>query len=350
MKIFKKNIRLKLATVIAASLILATGSVVSAQPSELAKRLPASDAVFTLDSKKLVSESIPEVLVNRPELLSKVGQGIAKLRKNTGIDLYKFDQVAGGFKSVGQENGDVVFEPLILAQGTFSEKDIVSGIKLASNGDYKQVQYKGKTIYLLSPRELMEAAAKKKGAPAKADSFIVKTGKRLFGTIYEEIAITVLTNDTVAFGTKERVVESIDGNSQIDSQVLGLLDVRDGAILQFGVNLPKGVSSLITLGQDGLGEALDSIRIIKGAATIEGPEGLIDIVAVTDDNDSARKLETTLSSLQKVGGLLIGNNGSAKKQVYARMVENLSIKREANQVMLSLGVPQTDIDILLAGK
>ncbi len=66
--------------------------------------------------------------------------------------------------------------------------------------------------------------------------------------------------------------------------------------------------------------------------------------------EQAQSLQETLEGLQMVGKALIGGSKGADKQVYVRMIENLRLTRNVNEVIFDLQVPQSDINILLGVK
>jgi len=47
---------------------------------------------------------------------------------------------------------------------------------------------------------------------------------------------------------------------------------------------------------------------------------------------------------------LIGSSKGADKKVYARMIENAKISRQANEVSMDLQVPQEDLNVIVGEK
>ncbi|MFV0389947.1 MAG: hypothetical protein ACK5NT_14480 [Pyrinomonadaceae bacterium] len=344
MKSFKK---LFLAVAAFAVFVIGSGYAANAETGDLVKALPASDGVFTADLRKILSESLPTLFRSNPEKLANAKEWIEDVKTKTGIDLSKFDEVVGGFKSKTLENGETEMEPVVLARGTFDNAKLEPAIKVASKGSYKKINYKGKTIYVFSPKAVFEKTTK---ATTKEDSFLVKTAKSIFRSVYEEVAITALSNDVVAMGTLSRVKETIDPGARIDASTLALLDQGTDPVMRFGANLPGGLSSIIKLDSDELGKALDAIKQLKGALSITGEESVLNISAGTDDEQSSKMLFIQLSSVKQVGSILLSGSAGGNKQIYSNIIDNTVIRRNANNVLIDVNVPQSDIDVLLAKK
>ncbi len=331
---------------------VASGPVAnSGSPSnELAQLLPASDGVITLDSNRLFNEALPLILSANPTAMKKINQKLDQLESETGVDLRNFKQVAVGIKAKVISGKKVQYQPVILARGEIDSKGLIAVARLVSNGTYTTEKIGSRTIYIFSAEEIIEKNKPKADDKKDEKSFLEKGLDSIIGGLSNEIALTAYDEHTVAIGTPARVRELIGKSPRVDAAVLNLLNRKSDAVANMGAILPDGVSKFIKLGNDELGKTLDSIRQLQGSLTVADEIASVSVMAKTLGNDDAENLHATLTGFQILGKAIFGNSTSPDKQVYARVIENADIKRDANAVMLELSVPKSDIDILVGKK
>lgn len=316
---------------------------------QLAKLLPESDAVILLDSKRLIVETLPQVLSANQVLLSKIIGKIDTLKDETGLDLRDFQDVAIGLKSKTVSEAEIDFDPIVLARGSVDSKALIAVARLASDGKYQTEIVGDHTIYIFSTDKLIENN-KPEDDPKNSKSFIEKTIDKMFKGVSDELAITAYNENTVAIGSVARVKETITRSSRISENVLGLLNQKPNAVGIFGALLPTGLSRYIDLDNDELGATLDAVRMIKGAMDVRDGNVSLLVMAETLDVKQAQDLEGTLTGLQMLGKILLGSSKSPDKQVYARMIENAKISRTEKLIKFELAVPKSDIDVIVGKK
>ncbi len=313
--------------------------------NDLAKLLPESDGVITLDSNRLFNTALPQMLAANQPLLEKVNNKLDDIKSQTGLDLRKFNEVAAGIKTRETSTGEIAIEPLILARGDVESQAVVAVARLASNGKYKTEKIGKYTVYIFSVDEIVEKNKPKKAEDDK--SVLDKALDKMFEGLSNELALTAYDEKTIALGSLSRVKGMIGGAPRVNVDVLSLLDRNPMALANMGALLPNGISRFIKLSDDELGETLDSIRQMQGSLDINDGTAVLSLMAKTSATDQAESLEGTLSGLRMLGQSVLGSSKNADKKVYARMVENAQITRDENSVMLDLSVPQGDIDILI---
>jgi hypothetical protein len=315
--------------------------------NQLAVLLPASDGVITVDTKRLLDQALPQILSANQPMLQKIEANINKIKGETGLDLRQFSEVAIGLKTKQVSGGEIDVEPVILARGTVTSKALIAVARLASNGSYSTEKVGDRTIYIFTPQEILE-----KNNPAGKDknSILDKTMDKMFKQLSREVALTAYDSNTIAFGSVKRVKDTISNSPRVGNDILSLLSRNPGAVANMGMNLPKGMSQFVGLDNDELGTNLDAIRQMQGSMNVSGDVTSVSLMAKTLDATQAKNLEDTLLGLQMVGKGILGASKGADKKVYAKMIENLKIDRQTNEISLALDVPQTDLDVIVGKK
>ena len=306
--------------------------------------LPASDGVLTLDVQRILNESVPQILSGKPQMLADINAKINELRDKTGLDARQFEQLVVGVatKQINAQEFDL--EPVFLARGKYNANALIAIAKLASKGKYREEKFGSRTVYIFTGKEIIE-----QNKPKAKGSWFDQAIDRMIKGLTKEIAVTSLDGNTLAFGSLARVRETFEGKVKINSEVLSLVNRKPNAVVNFGMQLPNGLSNFVKLDNDEIGRTLDSIRQLSGAVEIAGDNATVSVLAKTLRAEQAQTLHETLEGLQMLGKAFIGGKGEDKK-VFARMIDNAKITRNASEVSLDLQVPQSDINILLGVK
>lgn len=315
--------------------------------AELAVLLPASDMVMTLDSDRFLNQALPQILSSNKPMLAKINAEIEKIKGKTGLDLREFRQVAVGVKTVQVSKTETDFEPVILARGTVTAKTLVSVAKIASKGKYKKKKVDGRTIYIFSPKEIIEENKDNiKGGNSMFDNMIAKVAK----SFSNEVAMSAYDSNTIAIGSLERVKETVSNKDRISNDVLGLLNRKPGAIMNMGAKTPFGLGQFLPLDNDELGKDLDAIRQVQGSMDLVQEDTMLSFLAKSQDADKAESLENNLKALQLVFSRILKGMKGEDKKIYGRTLANMEISREADELSLDLKVPQSDLDVIIGKK
>lgn len=314
--------------------------------NQLLALLPASDGVVSVDAKRFFDSALPQVLSGNKEMLDEINSRINEFKTNTTIDIRQFDQIAVGV-AIKQISADKTkFEPLVLARGSFNANSLLMLAKFAAKETYREEKIGSRIVYIFSPKELIE-----KNKSAVKSSFVQRILDHLLPRLSGEIAVTAYDNNTLAFGRLERLKLMLDGSkSRVDNNLLALVNRNPNSVVSFAANLPNGTSGFLSLGDDELGQNLDSIRQIYGTADVAGENALVSFTAKTLEAKQAEGLHKNLSDLRELGKMLLGSSKSADKQVYARMLESAKITLKGSEVNFDLQIPQSDINVLIGAK
>lgn len=318
---------------------------VSAGNNELVGLLPASDIVVNLDSQRLFNTALPQVFSADPNALTKINTKLDELKDKTGLDLRQFQHVSAGIAAKQVSPNEVDFEPFIMARGTFSSGALLAVAKLASNGKYKEKKIGSRTVYIFTPKEVIE-----QNKPKQKSSMIDKGFDMILKSLSREVAVSAYDNNTLAIGTEARLREAFEKKTTLSTEILSMVYQNPNAVINFGGKLPNGLASFIDIDNDEIGKNLQSVRQMSGALIVENNQAQLAFTAKTFKEEQAQGLHEMLEGLQMLGKAFLGGSKSADKQVYVRMIETAEITRSGNSIMFDLKVPQSDIDILLGKK
>lgn len=324
--------------------------------NQLAAQLPASDAVMTVDIKRLFNDALPQILAGNQPLLGEIVGHIDEVKNKTGFDLRQFEQLAVGVATTKTAAGELDFQPVILARGTLNASALVALGKTAANGKYREEKAGDRSIFVFSPKQLIRAkppraAGSAKPPAAKSPSVFERALDRMFDNLSREVAVTAFDNNTLAIGSLARVRESFAATNRVGADVLSLVNRRPNAVAAVGLRLPEGLSSIIpNLGNDEIGKNIDAIRFLAAAFDTGDGNASVSIAAKTLQAEQAKGLQEQIEGLQAIGKMFIGGAKGADKQVYARMIDSVKIARAANEVTIDLQVSQADVNILVGKK
>jgi len=313
------------------------------QTKDLAALLPVSDGVISLDVRKLLSESVPQILAGKPQTLGDINAKIDELRDKTGLDVKQFEQIVIGVAMKEITTREVDLEPVFLARGRYNANALIAVAKLASKGKYREERIGNRTVYVFTGKEIVQ-----QNKPQTKNSWFDKAIERMINSLTREIAVTSLDGNTLAFGSLARVRETFETKTFVSNEVLSLVARKPNAVISFGATLPNGLSKFVDLDNDELGKTLDSIRQMSGALEVSANNATVSMAAKTLQADKAQTMHETLEGLQMLGKA-IGIGGGENKKVFARMIDNARITRSGTEVALDLQVPQSDINILITG-
>ncbi len=326
--------------------LLSNSSAISAQTkpkNQLAALLPTSDGVVTLDVQRILNEAAPQVLANKPLMLGNINAKIDEIRDKTGLDARQFEQIAIGVAMKEVSAREVDLEPLFLARGKFNANALIAVAKIASNGKYREEKIGSRTVYVFTGAEIVA-----QNKPKTKNSWIDGVFERMISGFTKEIAVTAYDGNTLAFGSLARVRETFDDKPRVSNEVLSLITKKPNAVMSFGAKLSKGLSPFLNLDNDELGKTLDSVRQMSGSLEVSSNNTTVSVTAKTLNVEQAQSLQETLEGLQMLGKAFLGGK-SEEKQVYMRMIDRAKFTRNQTEVNLDLQVPQSDINILLAG-
>lgn len=313
------------------------------QTNQLVAMLPASDGVLTLHVQRFFNDAMPSVLAGNKGVLADVVAKIDEMKQKTGIDVRSFEYVAAGItvRPVNGKQDD--FEPVVIARGNVDTEKVIAAAKTAAKGKYREERSGDKVIYVFPAKEIADA-----NRPANADPNAMKIVDKIIGQALNEVALSAISPNTIAFGKPERVRETIEGKTRVSSDLIELLNRKELVVVNMASKVPSGLGAFLPLDDDNLGKSLDSIRYIFGSMDVNAGTAVMNVTARTDKSADAQNLFDTLDGLKAVGGMLLGGSKRPDQQLYARLITNAKVSKLGSDVGLDISIPQSDMDALIA--
>lgn len=312
-----------------------------ANTAEIVSLLPASDAVAVIDVKRFLNTALPQLLSGNQQMLAEVTKGLDEAKAKTGIDFRQFDVVAAGVTAIRVKEKEFDFDSVLIARGQVKSGALISAAKLASNGKYREEKIGERTIYIFEAKGVADQNLP--NAQGKTAGMV----KKAIGGFSKELAVTAVDADTLAFGSLEKVKETISGSSKVGTDVSSLLNKTTSSVMTFAAKVPEGMSTLLPLENDELGKNVDSIKYFYGTMDVADAVTSLSATARTLHAEQAIGLKDTLEGLQMLGKAFLGNAKGADKKVYARLIENVKFTAKGNDVSMDLVIAQPDIDFLV---
>src|SRR5205085_10584868 len=237
-----------------------TPAPTSAQTSTVARvsvPLPASDAVLTVDLKRLLTEAAPRALASDPSRLAQLSADIERFKSRTGVDARDFDTLAVGARLVRLPSGATkVANVVALARGTFSADALVRNARAASGGKLTEQTYGGKTLYVIPVNDRIKVFG-------------------LLKTHVGELALCVLDAYTLAVGETAAVRSAVDAaagrGGRVDQSLMNQVQ-NTGDLIALAGNVPPGVLAGVDTGMPPVDRAVASIRSFRGSV-VSTPAG-----------------------------------------------------------------------------
>lgn len=313
-------------------------------PNRLIGLLPASDGIAVFDSKRFLNEGLPRVLSANQPLLAEITAKIDEMQSRTGIDPRKFEHIAVGvnFKQVSPTEMD--YDTVALMSGDMNFGAIIAAAKLVSKGAYRTEMVGNKSVFIFTAAEAIKQHTVK-----TSNSKIARMVDRAFGSFSKEIALASIDRNTLAIGSVHRVRETLEKKSSVSREVLSLLPQKENAVMTFATRAPAGIERILPMDNDELAANLKSVQFLSGSMDVAAAGATVQMLARTKTAQDAIQLKDTIDVLQTFGKIVLGGSKRADQRVYARMIDSAKFETRGNDLTLDLLVPQSDIDILIAG-
>jgi hypothetical protein len=316
---------------------------VSAQTgSDLISQLPASDAVATMNLKRLLNDVMPQLLASQPAKLAELNAKIDEIKAKTGIDPRQFEQAAIGMNFIQGRAGAIEADPILLVRGSFNAAGLLAAGKTAVKGKFRQEQIANTTVTIFTIPE----TAKKTGQNDE------KVGQVIGQTMSGEFAIYPVDSNTLAVGKLAKVRSTLTNKTpgnHVSADLTTLINRNPTAVMSFAGNVPAGMPTSFGMGNDQIGRILKSIRQMFGSIDMNDSAASLLLAARTGEATQAKELEESLLGLQMLGKGFLSSKADEKSQVISRLVENLKITRNLSEVQLQADLPKSDLNQLIGG-
>ncbi|HYO90703.1 MAG TPA: hypothetical protein VEQ40_03675 [Pyrinomonadaceae bacterium] len=326
--------------------------------------LPASDIVVTIDTQRLLSETLPVMLADNPALLAKVNDKIARFNQDVGIDLRTFNSLAVGlrFKSPSADN----FEAVVIANGHFNSTQVLeaafTAAKKKRDFQKKDEQYEGKTIFVILPQQRQSTTSKEGRVEGNSVAVLTaeppaKTRDATSSPRYEvevrtgrnrqEMAVVALDANTLAFGDLKSVRAAVDaslGRDRVDDELVRMATQNSSALVGFSGKIPPSVTEkMAASGKSVESKYLASIRKFYGSFNTTGADAETFLAVQTEKPNEAQDISQALNSLKLLSGFSMMQPGRSDVKSIATLLKDVSITAQGNEVQIRLNIKQKDL-------
>ena len=335
-----KRTALKSLTVVALAVFaIATASTASAQrrrrptvPPNAVSFLPASEAIATVDVRRLFNQTIPQVFGGDAAKLAQFNAELDKFKTKTGIDPRSFDRLVAGVRYNYPSPKLIKVESVAIVQGTFDGKALAAKAKEVAGDDYREERYRGRKISIITINGDLKLLG-------------------LWDVNVRELAACVLEPHTLAIGSPANVRAAINtGRTGLRANAaLVTLARRDpNAVVGFGANLPAKLLDNVDFDNDQLMKDARSIKQVYGSmGTAENDFALL-LIARTESPEAAKSLNETAMGLKQLGSILVMRiNEPQLKALTQSALDNLKITIRGNELELSVRVAASSIASIL---
>jgi hypothetical protein len=295
--------------------------------NDLLSALPASDAVAFVDAQKILNDTLPTVLANRPDIMTKIRKELDKAKNEVGIDPNTIESAALGISFKSKSSGENV---VVIVRGKFSSSEVIdAGFAAAENKEkvrHQETIYEGRTIHYLKRIN----ANKEVANPSDGDT-----------------AVTVLDSNTVAVSDVKGIRTVIDasiGRNKVNDELVALATHNSSALVSFSGNI-KALKDLgMPFGKGG--ELFEGVNQFYGALWANGNDNLEGQLTLrTDTSEQANNLRDALNGFK----ILFSGFGSKDKEaaIIKDILKGITIEASGNEVDIKGKASISNISLII---
>lgn len=294
--------------------------------AEALSYLPASDAIMLVDVRRLLNETMPQILAGDKVKLAQANSEIDKFKSRTGIDPRSFDRVVLGVRYTYPTANTTKLETVAIAHGTFDAKALAAAARTAAGGKYREEKYRGATIMLITINDQMKVLG-------------------LWNMRVNELAVCALDPKTLAIGNLSSVRAAIEAGKKgrANGELIALASRDPKAVIGFGANLPRELMANLNVGNDTIAKDANSIRQAYGSIGTTDTDVSLSLVARTDNPESARNLSDTVTGLKQLGAILIMRMAPPRRALAQGALDNLKITTRGNELEIRTQVAAANL-------
>lgn len=295
-------------------------------PPVALKYLPASDAVMLIDVRRMLNETMPQILAGDKVKLAAANAEIDKFKTRTGLDPRSFDRVVLGVRYTYPKANTAKLETVAIAHGTFDAKALAAAARIAANGKYREEKYRGATIMVLNVNDQMKVLG-------------------VWDMRVNELAICVLDANTLAIGSLPNVRAAIEAGKRgrANDELIALASRDPKAVVGFGANLPRELMANLNVGSDTIAKDANSIRQAYGSIGTTETDVSLSLVARTDSPSSAKDVSDTVTGLKQLGAIFVVRMAPPRKALAQSALDNMKITTRGNEVEIKTQVAAANL-------
>ncbi|HEY0099915.1 MAG TPA: hypothetical protein VGB76_13285 [Pyrinomonadaceae bacterium] len=296
----------------------------TAAATGLLASLPTSDAVLSVDVRRLLSDALPRAYNNNPAELTRINSEIDKFRTSTGLDARSVERLVVGVSYRQTTAGKTLVETVAIARGNFRNASFAP-----SNRPVQEQKHAGKTIQIYSVDEQVKLIG-------------------LLNMRVTDVAVAMLDANTIAVGKLERVRAAIDaqaGRGRVAPEITALATRDANALVGMGGNVPASLTQNLDMGN--ISKSIASVRQFYSTLGTTA-NGFNMLTALRTENASAaQSLSTMIAGLKQLAPFALGQMPAARQRPLRSLVENTRVNTEGNDVLITLELAQVDVAALI---
>jgi hypothetical protein len=325
--------------------------------------LPKSDAVVSIDVKRLLNEFVPKILSESPDKLAAFNAQLDKIKAQAGgLDIRQIEKIVAGFRFTRTAPTKVSVETIVLAKSSYNAEMLIAGGKMVAKGKFKDEKFAGKTITLFDLTSLKDKAAEaikgktetttdqnQQNAQPEQPSFMDKVVNVILGQNMSEVAVVAIDDKTLAIGKLESVKSALSAKTSkvaANAAINQLAMKNTNAVLSFGGNVPNKVSELLEVEND-FAKQLDSIKQLYGSMGMSEANYEVVLTARAMDAANAKNIFDVLQFFKQFGSGFLQNRTDELSKIGVGLLGNLQTKNEGKDVHLKIEMKQSDVNGLL---
>ncbi len=302
----------------------ATNGAQAATAANLLASLPASDAVLSVDVRRLLSDALPRAYSNNPAELARVNSEIDKFKTSTGLDARVIERLVVGVSYKQTATGKTLVETVALARGNFRNASFAP-----SNRSMQEEKHAGKTIRVFNVNEQVKLVG-------------------LFKMNVTDVAVATLDANTVAVGKLERVRAAIDahaGRGRVSPEISALAMRDANALVGMGGNVPASLTQNLDMGN--ISKSIASVRQFYSTFGTTASGFNMMTALRTENASAAQSLSTMLAGLKQLAPFALGQMPAERARPLRSLVENAKVGAQGNEVFINLELAQVDVAALI---
>ena len=289
--------------------------------------LPSSDALITIDLKRLINDGFPRLLADEPTLQPLV-LSLLDLKTRLTLDPQAVEHMVIGLRFYDPQPGMIHPDFGVVAIARSSEAARLPAI--IGSAEYLEQQYEGKKLFI----------SKTAKAEPQTDSQYKPN----------EFAITALNENIVVFGDHAYVRACIDVNAAkvkgISLEQVAALKRSPKALLSASSLLPSSlISAAQKSGSPQLSEALSSVKWLYASVELSPGGFEIALTTTTGSPEQAKSLADVLTAFKTIFHSFSGGKTNESK-VFSELMRGLLISTDGNELQVRDVVTQATLNML----
>ena len=290
--------------------------------------LPESDAVATVNVRRIVNETLPRLLT--AEQMSGVQSALAKAKKVAGFDVSNIETAVVGLR-LNRSAPLSVPSMLLVMRGSFNADALVSLLKIGLAGKTHDEKYGAKTLTLLKLNDLMPT-----GGSAATSRAV-------------EIAVIALDGSTIAAGIPAYVKAAVDadtGKNRIKPELAQLAGREPNSLIAIAGLVPQGWFASVlpkdTQGSEEITRLAGSIEQIYIGLNMDAQAFPLSLMLKANTAENAHAIAGLLQSIAQFGTNITDKNVKP-------IVDALKITSQDTEVQVRTALPQDIVASFVRG-